>query len=94
LSPQGNLSWLDKLNATVQFNVVPPVDYAAKMGTVMAGDDLPDIMLFPGGLNVTMTQTGTANLPQFLQTKCSDLTPYLSGDAIKELLDAIAAASK
>ena len=41
-------------------------------------------MLFPGGLNVTITQAGTANLPQFLQTKCSDLTPYLSGDAIKD----------
>src|SRR5882672_7448364 len=82
-----NLAWQEvnkQLNATVQFNVVPPVDYPAKMGTVMAGDDLPDIMLFPGGLNVTITQSGTANLPQFLQTRCSDLTPYLSGDAIKD----------
>jgi putative aldouronate transport system substrate-binding protein len=82
-----NSAWQEvnkQLNATVQFNIVPPVDYPAKMGTVMAGDDLPDVMLFPGGLNVTITQSGTANLPQFLQTKCSDLTPYLSGDAIKD----------
>jgi putative aldouronate transport system substrate-binding protein len=35
-------------------------------------------------LNVTTTQAGTANLPQFLQNKCADLTPYLAGDAIKD----------
>jgi len=72
------------LNATVQFTIVAPGDYAAKMGTTMAGDDLPDVMLFPGGLNVTISQSGTANLPQFLQSKCADLTPYLSGDAVKD----------
>ncbi len=72
------------LNANVVFNVVAPADYPAKMGTTMAGDDLPDLMLFPGGLNVTLAQSGTANMPQFLQNKCADLTPYLSGDAIKE----------
>ena len=82
-----NPAWQEvnrQLNANVQFNVVPPADYSAKMGTVMAGDDLPDIMLFPGGLNVTVTQSGTANLPSFLQAKCADLTPYLAGDAIKD----------
>src|SRR5579859_618725 len=82
-----NLAWQEvnkQLNATVQFTVIQPGDYPAKVGTVMAGDDLPDLMLFPGGLNVTLQQTGTANLPQFLQTKCADLTPYLSGDAIKD----------
>jgi putative aldouronate transport system substrate-binding protein len=82
-----NPAWQEvnkQLNATVQFNVIPPADYAAKIGTVMAGDDLPDIMLFPGGLNVTIQQNGTANLPSFLQTKCADLSPYLSGDAIKD----------
>jgi putative aldouronate transport system substrate-binding protein len=82
-----NLAWQEvnkQLNATVNFNIVPPVDYPAKMGTVMAGDDLPDVMLFPGGLNVTIQQSGTANLPAFLQSKCADLTPYLSGDAAKD----------
>jgi putative aldouronate transport system substrate-binding protein len=82
-----NVAWQEvnkQLNANVQFNVIPPGDYAAKIGTMMAGDDLPDIMLFPGGLNVTIAQSGTANLPQFLQTKAADLTPYLSGDAIKD----------
>lgn len=72
------------LNANVVFNIVAPADYAAKLGTTMAGDDLPDLMLFPGGLNVTLTQSGTSNLPLFLQNKCADLTPYLAGDAIKD----------
>jgi putative aldouronate transport system substrate-binding protein len=72
------------LNANVVFNIVAPADYPAKMATTMAGDDLPDLMLFPGGLNVTLAQSGTANMPQFLQTKCADLTPYLAGDAIKD----------
>ncbi|GAC1318287.1 MAG: extracellular solute-binding protein [Chloroflexota bacterium] len=83
----GNQAWQvvnRQLNATVNFTVTAPGDYPAKLGTVMAGDDLPDIILCPGGLNVTIAQAGTANLPQFLQTKCADLTPYLSGDAAKE----------
>ena len=56
-----NLAWQEvnkQLNATVQFNVVAPVDYPAKMGTTMAGNDLPDVMLFPGGLNVTLAPVG------------------------------------
>jgi len=84
---QQNPAWQEvnkQLNANVQFTVVAPADYPAKIGTTMAGDDLPDVMLFPGGLNVTIAQSGTANLPQFLQSKCADLTPYLSGDAIKD----------
>jgi putative aldouronate transport system substrate-binding protein len=82
-----NLAWQEvnkQLNANVQFTIVAPADYPAKIGTTMAGDDLPDVMLFPGGLNVTISQSGTANLPQFLQTKCADLTPYLSGDAARD----------
>src|SRR5204863_6637049 len=71
----------------VQFHVVQPVHYPIKLATVMATDDLPDVILFSGGLNVNIGGAGgggTANLPTFLQTKCADLTPYLSGDAIKD----------
>jgi putative aldouronate transport system substrate-binding protein len=74
-----------RLNATVNFNVVAPADYAAKLGTIMAGDELPDVMLFPGGLNVTLGGSGgTTGLPQFLQAKCADLTPFLAGDGVKD----------
>jgi putative aldouronate transport system substrate-binding protein len=83
-----NPAWQEvnkQLNANVQFNVIQPVDYATKLATVMAGNDLPDVMLFTGGLNVNIgAGGGTANLPAFLQTKCADLTPYLAGDAIKD----------
>jgi putative aldouronate transport system substrate-binding protein len=84
-----NPAWQEvnrQLNANVQFNVIQPVDYATKLATVMAGQDLPDVMLFTGGLNVNIGGGGggTANLPTFLQTKCADLTAYLSGDAIKD----------
>jgi putative aldouronate transport system substrate-binding protein len=84
-----NPAWQEvnrQLNANVQFNVIQPADYATKLATVMAGQDLPDVMLFPGGLNVNIGGGGggTANLPTFLQTKCADLTPYLGGDAIKD----------
>jgi putative aldouronate transport system substrate-binding protein len=82
-----NPAWQEvnkRLNANVQFTVVPIGDYPAKLGTTMASEDLPDLMLFPGGLNVNTTQAGTANLPQFLQSKCADLTPYLGGDAVKD----------
>jgi putative aldouronate transport system substrate-binding protein len=83
-----NVAWQEvnkQLNATVNFTVTPPGDYPAKMGTLMAGDDLPDVMLFPGGLNVTLNAGGgTSNLPLFLQNKCADLTPFLSGDGAKD----------
>jgi putative aldouronate transport system substrate-binding protein len=83
-----NPAWQEvnkQLNANVQFNVIQPVDYPTKLATVMAGNDLPDVMLFTGGLNVNIgAGGGTANLPTFLQTKCADLTPFLSGDAIKD----------
>jgi putative aldouronate transport system substrate-binding protein len=83
-----NPAWQEvnrQLNANVQFNVIQPVDYATKLATVMAGNDLPDVMLFTGGLNVNIgAGGGTANMPAFLQSKCADLTPYLSGDAIKD----------
>ncbi len=73
-----------ELNANVQFTVIPPADYAAKLAATMASDDLPDIINFLGGLNVTLGSQGTANLPAFLQQKCADLTPFLAGDAIKD----------
>jgi putative aldouronate transport system substrate-binding protein len=82
-----NRAWQEinkRLNATVLFNVLAPADYPAKVATTMAGDDLPDIIHFPGGLNVTLGTAGTANLPQFLKTRSADLSPYLAGDAIKD----------
>jgi putative aldouronate transport system substrate-binding protein len=43
----------------------------------MAGGDYPDLVSLFGGLNAA------ANVPAFLQQAAADLTPYLSGDAVK-----------
>jgi putative aldouronate transport system substrate-binding protein len=66
------------LNTNFQFNNVPQADYATRINTLMAGNDLPEFLFFTGGL------TATAGLPQFLQAKAADLTPYLAADAIQD----------
>jgi putative aldouronate transport system substrate-binding protein len=66
------------LNATISFNLAPAADYQAKLATLMAGNDLPDVM------NLFRALTGAPNTPQFLQNSCADLTPFLAGDAVKD----------
>ena len=76
-----NPAWKEvnkQLNANFQFNLIPVADYQTKLATLMAGGDLPDIINVFRGIN------GIANLPQFLQQACTDLSPYLAGDAIKD----------
>ena len=34
------------LNADIQFNILPSGDYAVRMATLMAGNDVPDMMFF------------------------------------------------
>lgn len=80
-----NQAWQEtqrQLNATLKFDSPLQADYLARIGTVMAGSDLPDIMLFNGGLNVGAT--AVPNLAQFLEQSMADLTPFLGGDAAKD----------
>jgi putative aldouronate transport system substrate-binding protein len=76
-----NPTWQEinrRLNANVQMNIISGSDYRTKLATVMASEDLPDIIhLFQGW-------SAGQNLPTFLKAKCADLTPYLAGDAAKE----------
>ncbi len=66
------------LNVNLKLNINSQVDYqTTKLATIIAGDDLPDILYIAPG-------TALNGLPQFLQAKCADLTPYLSGDAVKD----------
>jgi putative aldouronate transport system substrate-binding protein len=65
------------LGTTLKINIVAQADYATTLPTVLAGDDLPDIMYISP--TVVIPQ-----LPTFLKSKMADLTPYLSGDAIKD----------
>ncbi len=69
-----------QVGATIRPIITSLADYDAKTSTVMAGGDLPDVLhirFVNGILNVP-------HLTDFLTAKCVDLTPYLSGDAVKE----------
>jgi putative aldouronate transport system substrate-binding protein len=80
-----NQAWQEvnkQLNADVQFTIIAQSDYLTKLATVMAGNDLPDVMLIPGNTNSGAAQI--QGLTQFLQAKAADLTPYLAGDAAKD----------
>jgi putative aldouronate transport system substrate-binding protein len=69
-----------RLNANLKLTMVPSADYNARINTVLAGADLPDFIYNP---TTTQPLGAIPQLPQFAQTRCADLTPYLSGDAIK-----------
>lgn len=66
------------LNVNLKLNLTPFADWAfGKFQALVAGGDLPDITMVPiGGV--------IPELPAFLEAKIQDLTPFVSGDAIKE----------
>ncbi|MBV9579878.1 MAG: hypothetical protein JO057_14910, partial [Chloroflexi bacterium] len=70
-----------QLGANLKLQMMPSADYAASVNTVLAGSDLPDFIY-----NATTTQPlgVIPAITQFATTRCTDLTPYLSGDAIKD----------
>jgi putative aldouronate transport system substrate-binding protein len=75
-----NAAWreIEKLlGAQVDFTAVPADDYPAKFSTMVAGDQLPDIFMYP-------ETGGVDNLASFLAAKCADLGPYLSGGKVKD----------
>ena len=75
-----NPAWQEinrQLNANVKIQPVSSTDYRARVGTVMAGNDVPDLFF----LSHTLTATG---VPQFLKAAFTDLTPFVTGDAIKD----------
>jgi putative aldouronate transport system substrate-binding protein len=78
---EDNATWQEvnkQLNANVQFSTVRSADYPVKIGTIMAGNDLPDIIHIYNGISAA------PNLPDFFKARCADLTPYLSGDASRD----------
>ena len=63
----------------MKLTVVSSADYAAKLNTLIAGEDLPEMVYVnQGGPNPL------PNLLTFLQAKMTDLTPFLAGDAVKD----------
>jgi len=72
-----------RLGVDLKLTIVPSSDMATKFATLIAGDDLPDFIV-PALFTPNGLPAGVANLPAWLAAKCQDLTPYLSGDAVKE----------
>ena len=67
-----------QLNANMKLQIVSPADYMARVATVMAGGDPPDLMYFMTGTQVT------PGLPEYLKASFADLGPHLAGDAAKD----------
>lgn len=75
-----NAQWqaLNKaMNAKLNVLYIPFADFDQKWAAVQSGNDLPDIMC-------TITRPSTPIAPAFLDAKCTDLTPYLAGDAVRD----------
>ncbi|MEV4604274.1 extracellular solute-binding protein [Amycolatopsis sp. NPDC049253] len=72
-------SWWQELNrevgATLNFQFTTASDYPTKFQTTIAGSDLPDVMIIPSPV---------PDKPRLLSRVFEDLTPYLSGDAVKQ----------
>jgi len=66
-----------ELGVTLKIPSYSTADYPARLNTVVAGSDLPDI------IGTAIFSTTMPNIGDFLTSACADLTPYLSGDAIK-----------
>jgi putative aldouronate transport system substrate-binding protein len=66
------------LGVTLRIPSISTADYPTRLGTVLSGGDLPDIIA------AAIFSTTLPNIGDFLQSACADLTPYLSGDAIKD----------
>jgi putative aldouronate transport system substrate-binding protein len=67
-----------ELGVTLRIPSISSVDYLNRLSTVVAGSDLPDIIA------VSILATTLGNLADFLNSSCADLTPFLSGDAVKD----------
>src|SRR6202023_1597809 len=82
---ENNPAWQEinkQLNVDFKINIVAPGDYVAKLATVMAGGDLPDLLFIYYNLQTAIT--AVAGVPQFLEAQGAELTPYLAGDAIND----------
>jgi len=71
-----------RLGVDLQLQMVSNADYLQKFPTVIAGNDLPDVLQVPN------PASGSAfpvpNLPQLLDKRFADLSEHLSGDAVKD----------
>ena len=68
-----------KLGGDLELQIAEDIGdgYPAKFATVLASNDLPDMMWVP-------PNQGIPNVGPMLEAKFQDLTPYLSGDSVLE----------
>ena len=66
------------LGVTLKIPSITTPDYPTRLNTVLAGSDLPDIVA------VAIFSTTMPSVGDFLSSACADLTPHLSGDAVKD----------
>ena len=79
-SADSNPIWAElnkRVGANLSISITPFADYGAKLPTLLAANDLPDLLFLPRGQPVP-------GFAQFLDAKAADLTPHLSGDAVKD----------
>lgn len=65
----------ERIGSDLELTITPGGDYPQRFATAVAGDGLGDIFTI---------DMGFAQLPQFLEAQCQDLTEYLSGDAVAD----------
>lgn len=70
-------AWNRAMNVKLNFQFYPFADLAPKFGALMAGGDLPDIIY-------TLVRQDIPLTPELFAAKATDLTPFVSGDAIKD----------
>lgn len=79
-TPKGqNAAWqaVEKgLGGTFDITIVPASDYSTKFQTTIAGNKMPDAML--------LDSSTIDDLPRFLDATCADLTPFLSGEKVRD----------
>ncbi|MFF7578775.1 hypothetical protein OG963_12890 [Streptomyces sp. NBC_01707] len=80
---QGKNAYWQELNKRLgsQFDMTIVVEegagYPGKFNAIVASGDIPDLVWFP-------PNQGLQHVPELLDAKFHDLTPYLSGDAVKK----------
>jgi putative aldouronate transport system substrate-binding protein len=67
-----------QVGSTLKVNITPFADYfGSKLQTTIAGGELPDLFFIIADPGITL-------VPEFFNARVADLTPYLSGDAVKD----------
>lgn len=80
--PDHNSYWKglnDRLGVSLDLQMVSNADYPTKFATTIAGGDLPDLMQTPNG-----SPPPVADLPALLNKRFTNLSEYLSADAVKD----------